>query len=167
LRPSSVSLPLRGPLCPWRFPSTRRRIHKARCCRSRCRSSVLCWTIFKLPYPVSHQTTCIRPHSAIYPRGKLRRRVTVCGWQAPTQALLSTSSFCLCCFLLYEALRFRARTRRSMKGTTAQTGAAEHCWATRSSWAKYTAPITALGSPVPVCTLLDYFQTRCPSSQHD
>jgi hypothetical protein len=34
-------------------------------------------------------------------------------------------------FINYKALRFQARTRRSMKDTTAQTGAAEHFWAKR------------------------------------
>jgi hypothetical protein len=50
----------------------------------------------------------------------------------------SAPSLCLYYFLFYEALRFRARSRRSMKGTTAQTDAAEHCWAKRlaNSWAK-------------------------------
>jgi hypothetical protein len=44
--------------------------------------------------------------------------------------LFSTSSLCLCYFILYEALRFRARARwSSEKDTTAQTGAAEHCQA--------------------------------------
>jgi hypothetical protein len=43
----------------------------------------------------------------------------------------STSSLSLYYFLLHEALHFRAGTRRPMKCTKAQTGAAEYCWAKR------------------------------------
>ena len=57
------------------------------------------------------------------------------------QALLfSISSLCLYYFRLYEALRFRARTRRSAKGHTAQTGTVEHCLARRIAGRSHTAP---------------------------
>jgi hypothetical protein len=61
-------------------------------------------------------------------------------YQAP---LFSISSLCLYYFRLYEALRFRARTRRSAKGHTAQTGTAEHCWPQAHSWAKPQPPHSA------------------------
>jgi hypothetical protein len=69
------------------------------------------------------------------------------------QALFfSTSSLCLYYFLLHEALRFRARTRRSAKGPT---GVVEHFWPQAHSWAK-SQPTQ---SPQQPCTLVP--QTHC------
>jgi hypothetical protein len=60
------------------------------------------------------------------------------------QALLfSISGLCLYYFRLYGAPRFRARTRRSAKGPTAQTGTAEHCWPQAHSSVKPHPPHSA------------------------
>jgi hypothetical protein len=60
------------------------------------------------------------------------------------QALLfSISGPCLYYFRLYGAPRFRARTRRSAKGPTAQTGTAGHRWPQAHSWAKPQPPHSA------------------------
>jgi hypothetical protein len=62
------------------------------------------------------------------------------------QALLfSISSLCHYYLRLDEALRFRARPRRTANGPTAQPGTAAHCWATRIAGRSH-SPITAPAS---------------------
>jgi hypothetical protein len=61
----------------------------------------------------------------------------------PGPAAFSISSLCLYYFRLYAALRFWARTRRSAKGPTTQTGTAEHPWPQAHSWAKPQPPHSA------------------------
>jgi hypothetical protein len=72
----------------------------------------------------------------------------------PSSALLYLQPLSLLfstCFTKLYALRFRARTRWSAKGHTAQTGVVEHFWPQAHSWAK----------PQPTQTVCGSLKTRC------